>query len=256
MLNTVQTRSAAKKPWLDSYPKGVPAEVDVHAFASLKDMFERSCARFRDKPAFANMGVGLTFDEVDRLSREFGAYLQKVIGLSRADRVAIMLPNLLQSPVVLFGALRAGMTVVNVNPLYTASELAHQLADSGATAVVVLENFARTVEQALPKTEVRHVVTTQVGDLFPPVKRLLVNFVVKQRAANGPGVAHSRCRLPVRMSLPPAQGRRSTTSRSVPTTSRSCSTPAAPRDARRGRSSPTATWWRTSSKPRRGSGAP
>jgi long-chain acyl-CoA synthetase len=179
MLNTLPTRGAVKKPWLDSYPEGVPAEVDFRAFPSLADMFERSCARFRNKPAFANMGVDLTFDAVDRLSRDFAAYLQKVAGLPRGARVALMLPNLLQSPVALFGALRAGMTVVNVNPLYTASELAHQLADSGATTVVVLENFAHTLEQALPKTQVRHVVTTQVGDLFPGVKRLLVNFVVK-----------------------------------------------------------------------------
>ena len=199
MLNTAQTRATAKKPWLDSYPKGVPGEVDVRAFASLKDMFERSCAQFRDKPAFANMGVGLTFAEVDRLSRDFGAYLQKVIGLSKGARVAIMLPNLLQSPVALFGALRAGMTVVNVNPLYTASELAHQLADSGATAVVVLENFAHTLEQALPKTQVRHVVTTQVGDLFPPVKRLLVNFVVKHLRRMVP-----EWRIPAAVSLPDA----------------------------------------------------
>jgi long-chain acyl-CoA synthetase len=162
-------------------------------------MFERSCARFRDKPAFANMGVGLTFNEVDRLSGDFGAYLQKVIGLPKGERVAIMLPNLLQSPVVLFGALRAGMTVVNVNPLYTASELAHQLVDSGATAVVVLENFARTLEEALPKTQVRHVVTTQVGDLFPPVKRLLVNFVVKRVRRMVP-----QWRIPGAISLPDA----------------------------------------------------
>ena len=127
----MQTRS--RKIWLDSYPPGVPPEVDVRAFPSLKDMFERSFARFRDKPAFTNMGVAVTFDAVDRLSRDFGAYLQKVVGLPRGERVAIMLPNLLQSPVALFGALRAGMTVVNVNPLYTPSELAHQLADSGAT---------------------------------------------------------------------------------------------------------------------------
>src|SRR5512134_3433849 len=136
MVETLQTPGVGKKPWLDSYPKGVPAEVDVRAFPSLPDMFERSCVRFRDKPAFANMGVDLTFDAVDRLSRDFAAYLQKVAGLPRGERVAIMLPNLLQSPVALFGALRAGLTVVNVNPLYTATELDHQLRDSGAVAIV------------------------------------------------------------------------------------------------------------------------
>jgi long-chain acyl-CoA synthetase len=169
-----------RKIWLDSYPKGVPSEINVRAYASLKDLLEKSCLRFRDKTAFTNMGIGVTYAELDRLSRDFGAYLQNGLGLRKADRVAIMLPNLLQYPVALFGALRAGITVVNVNPLYTAYELEHQLADSGATAIVVLENFARTLELALPKTQVRHVVTTQLGDLFPQPKRWLVNFVVKR----------------------------------------------------------------------------
>ena len=165
--------------WLEHYPPGVPAEVDVLRFASLKDMLEQSCSRFRALPAFTNMGVTLSYDDLDRLSQEFGAWLQHEIGLTRGERVAIMLPNLLQYPVALFGALRAGMVVVNVNPLYTARELHVQLADSGATAVVVLENFAHTLQQAIADTAVRHVVTTQVGDLFPPLKAGLVNFVVK-----------------------------------------------------------------------------
>jgi len=168
-----------KKIWLDSYPRGVPSEIDARAYSSLNQLLERSCARFRDATAFSNMGASITYGALDRLSRDFAAYLQKTLGLQRADRVAIMLPNLLQYPVALFGALRAGLTVVNVNPLYTASELEHQLADSGATAIVVLENFARILEQALPQTRVRHIVTTQVGDLFPPVRRALVNFAVK-----------------------------------------------------------------------------
>lgn len=169
-----------KKIWLDSYPPGVPSEVDARAYPSLKELLERSCLRYRNRTAFCNMGVPLTYGELDRLSRDFAAYLQKTCGLRKAERVAIMLPNLLQYPVVLFGALRAGLTVVNVNPLYTASELEHQLADSGAAAIVVLENFAHTLEQALPRTRVRHVVATQVGDLFPAVKRALVNFTVKR----------------------------------------------------------------------------
>ena len=169
-----------KKIWLDAYPQGIPAEVDVRAYPSLRDMLERSCLRFRDKIAFANMGVAMTFDELDRLSRDFGAFLQNDLGLHKGDRVAIMLPNLLQYPVALFGALRAGMIVVNVNPLYTAAELGQQLADSGATAIVVLENFAHTLEQALAKTRLQHVVTTQLGDLFPPARRWLVNFIVKR----------------------------------------------------------------------------
>ena len=170
MLDTVQA-CTGKKPWLDSYPKGVPAEVDVRAFASLKDMFERSCAQFRGRPAFANMGVSLTFAEVDRLSRDFGAYLQQVIGLPKGARVAIMLPNLLQSPVVLFGALRAGMTVVNVNPLYTARELEHQLRDCGARGIVILENFAHTLQDVEGCAALDTIVTTQIGDLFPVPKR-------------------------------------------------------------------------------------
>lgn len=165
--------------WLKHYPAGVPAEIDVFRFASLKDMLEHSCARYQKRPAFTHMGVALTYGELDRLSRDFGTYLQ-VIGLRRGDRVAIMLPNLLQYPVALFGALRAGMVVVNVNPLYTARELQHQLADSGAVAIVVLENFAHTVQEVIATTAVRHIITTQVGDLFPPLRRWPVNFAIKR----------------------------------------------------------------------------
>jgi long-chain acyl-CoA synthetase len=168
-----------KKIWLASYPPGVPPEIDARACSSLNQLIERSCARFRDKTAFSNMGASMTYGDLDGLSRDFAAYLQKALGLRQGTRVAIMLPNLLQYPVALIGALRAGMTIVNVNPLYTASELEHQLADSGATAIVVLENFASILQQALAKTPVRHVVTTQVGDLFPPVRRALVNLAVK-----------------------------------------------------------------------------
>jgi long-chain acyl-CoA synthetase len=168
-----------KPIWLEHYPSGVTAEADILRFASLKDMLEQSCERFRERPAFTNMGVTLNYGDLDRLSQEFGTYLQHELGLRRGERVAIMLPNLLQYPVALFGALRAGMVVVNINPLYTARELQHQLADSGATAAVVLENFAHTLQEIVANTAVRHVVTTQVGDLFPPLKRCLVNFAVK-----------------------------------------------------------------------------
>jgi long-chain acyl-CoA synthetase len=166
--------------WLKHYPPGVPAEIDRFRFASLKDMLEHSCARYPTRPAFTHMGVALSYGALDRLSRDFGACLQQVIGLRRGDRVALMLPNLLQYPVALFGALRAGMVVVNVNPLYTARELQHQLADSGAVAVVVLENVAHTLQQALAATAVRHIITPQVGDLFPPLRRWLVNVAVKR----------------------------------------------------------------------------
>jgi len=165
--------------WLNHYPPGVPAEIDAQAYASLNNLLRQSCARFSGRKAFLSMGVAISYREFDRLSRNFAAWLQ-ARGLRRGERVAIMLPNLLQYPVVSFGALRAGLTVVNVNPLYTASELEHQLIDAGATAIVVLENFAHTVELALPRTRVRHVITTEAGDLFPPVTRWLVNFAARR----------------------------------------------------------------------------
>lgn len=165
--------------WLQQYPEGIPADVDVRAFSSLKEILEKSCARFGDLPAYGNMGVSITYRELEEKSRAFAAYLQKTLGLKKGDRVAIMLPNLLQYPIALFGALRAGMTVVNTNPLYTARELEHQLKDSGTVAIVVLENFAATLQQVLGRTPVRTVITTRIGDLFPPLKRVLTNFVVK-----------------------------------------------------------------------------
>jgi long-chain acyl-CoA synthetase len=168
-----------KKIWLASYPRGVPAEIEARACASLGELLERSCARFRDRTAFSGMGVSMSYARLEALSRDFAAYLQKVLGLKKGERLAIMLPNLLQYPVALFGALRAGLAVVNVNPLYTASELRHQLADSGAAAIVVLENFAHVLENALPGTDVRFVLATQLGDLFPAPKRWLVNLAVK-----------------------------------------------------------------------------
>jgi long-chain acyl-CoA synthetase len=154
--------------------------VNLQAFPSLKHLFERGFERFRDLPAVSSLGVTLSYGELERLSRDFAAFLAGDLGLARGERVAIMLPNLLQYPVALIGALRAGLAVVNVNPLYTPRELELQLADSGAAAVVVLENFAHTLEKALPGARVRHVVTTQVGDLFPSGKRLAVNFAVKR----------------------------------------------------------------------------
>ncbi|MFZ1643415.1 MAG: long-chain-fatty-acid--CoA ligase [Candidatus Contendobacter sp.] len=169
-----------EKIWLREYPPGVPAEVDLSEFASLKDILEKSCQRFADLPAYSNMGVTLRYRDIDRLSRDFGAYLQQALGLGKGERVALMMPNVLQYPVALFGVLRAGLTVVNVNPLYTARELEHQLIDSGASAIVIVENFAHTLQQVLDKTPVKTVITTQLGDLFPFLKRTLVNFVVKR----------------------------------------------------------------------------
>lgn len=167
------------RPWLASYPAGVPAHIDPHRYRSLIDLFDRSCARFRDRPALTSMGVTLSYSDFDRLSRRFAAYLQRD-GRGKGERLAIMLPNVLQYPVALFGALRAGMAIVNVNPLYTASELAQALADSGATAIVVLEHFARTLEQAMPGTAVRRVIVTSIADLFPAHKRCVVNFFARR----------------------------------------------------------------------------
>jgi long-chain acyl-CoA synthetase len=173
--------SADPQPvWLASYPPGVPAEVDWRSTPSLVHMLERSCARFADRVAFTSLNVPMTYHELDVNSQAFASWLQHEAGLGRGERVAVMLPNSLQHPVVLFGALRAGMTVVNVNPLYTAAELRHQLQDSGASVIVVLENFAHTVQDALAGTLVRHVVVTQIADLFPARKRWLVNFVVRR----------------------------------------------------------------------------
>ena len=167
--------------WLSHYPPGIPAEVNVHEFASLRDLLLRSCHRFGSLPAYSNMGVSMSFAELDRSSRNFAAYLQKSLGLRKGDRVAIMMPNLLQYPVALFGALRAGLVVVNVNPQYTPPELEHQLKDSGAAAIVVVENFAHTLQKVLDKSPTLKlaVITTEVGDMFPVVKKLLTNFVVK-----------------------------------------------------------------------------
>ncbi len=168
-----------EKIWLKQYPAGVPADVDLNEFSSLKDILEKSCQRFAELPAYSNMGVTLRYRDIDRLSRDFGAYLQG-LGLSKGDRVAIMMPNVLQYPVALFGALRTGLTVVNVNPLYTPRELEHQLNDSGSTVIVIIENFAHTLQEVLDKTPVKTVITTELGDLFPFPKRPLVNFVVKR----------------------------------------------------------------------------
>ena len=167
--------------WLQEYPPGIPAEVDIHAYSSLKEVLEQTCRRFGALPAYSNMGVTITYHQLDKASRDFATYLQKSLGLRKGDRVALMMPNLLQYPVALFGVLRAGLAVVNVNPQYTPSELEHQLKDSGARAIVVLENFAHTLQQVLERNATMQiaVVTTEVGDLFPPLKRQITNFAVK-----------------------------------------------------------------------------
>jgi len=163
---------------LKSYPAGVPADVDSTAYKSLGDLFVKSCAQYRDRPAFHSMGKTITFGELDKLSRDFAAWLQ-LKGLTKGARVAIMMPNCLQYPVALYGTLRAGYTVVNVNPLYTARELEHQLKDSGAEVIVILENFARTLQEVLPRVPVKHVVLAALGDMLG-VKGHIVNLVVRK----------------------------------------------------------------------------
>ncbi|UUN14807.1 long-chain-fatty-acid--CoA ligase FadD [Idiomarina loihiensis] len=166
------------KIWLKRYPAGVPETIDPDHFNSLIDIFEQSVKTYGDKVAFVNMDTELTFNELDTLSKDFAAYLQQQ-GLQKGDAVALMMPNLLQYPIALFGVLRAGMTVVNVNPLYTARELKHQLSDANAQAIVILDNFAHTLAKVITEVPVKKVLLTSIGDMLPAPKRWIVNFVVK-----------------------------------------------------------------------------
>jgi long-chain acyl-CoA synthetase len=177
---------SAERPWLASYPAGVPAEIDVGEYNSIVSVLQSSLEKYRDKPAFSNwpsgkssMGRTITYAEVDEYSRQFAAYLLGELKLKKGDRVAIMMPNCLQYPIATFGILRAGLTVVNTNPMYTARELKHQLVDSGASAIVVLDNFGHTVQEVLADTSVKKVITTGLGDMLPFPKGALINFVLK-----------------------------------------------------------------------------
>jgi long-chain acyl-CoA synthetase len=168
-----------ERPWLAHYPAGVPEQIDVNQYASITALLEEAFARFRDRPAFANFGRQLSYGQVDEMSRQFAGYLTGVLKLGKGDRIAIMMPNVLQYPIVLFGALRAGLVVVNTNPMYTARELKHQLKDAGAKAIVVLDNFAATLQQVVADTEVQHIVTTGLGDMLGFPKGALINFALK-----------------------------------------------------------------------------
>jgi long-chain acyl-CoA synthetase len=168
-----------ERPWLKHYPKGVPHTIDPDRYPSLIELFDESVQKFRENNAFVNMGAELTFEELNYFSADFASFLQNVAGLKKGDRVAIMMPNLLQYPVALFGVLRAGLTVVNVNPLYTPRELKHQLKDSGAKAIVILANVAHTLSSVIKDTDVETVVVTEVGDMLGFPKRMMVNAVVK-----------------------------------------------------------------------------
>ncbi len=165
--------------WLAGYPSGVPAEINPDAYQSLVEMFEQICVQFSHKPAFCNFGVTLTYRQLDYHANAFAAYLQQILKLKKGDRIALMLPNVLQYPVAVLGALRAGLIVVNVNPLYTVPELIHQLDDAGVETIVVLANFAQTVAKALASTPLKNVIVTELGDLFPRPKAWFFHFYFK-----------------------------------------------------------------------------
>ena len=167
------------RPWLASYPAYVPAEINVDEFPSIVSVLTQACERFSANPAFTNFGRTLTYEEIDRLSGRFASYLLHVLKLKKGDRVALMMPNVLQYPIAIFGVLRAGLTVVNTNPMYTGRELGHQLRDSGAAAIVVMEMFAHVVADVIASTPIRQVITTGVGDLLGFPKGPLVNFTLR-----------------------------------------------------------------------------
>src|SRR3990167_10685713 len=168
-----------EKIWLKSYPPTIPAEINPDAYQSIAEVFNRTCQRYNDQPAFYNLGVTLTYRQLDRYAHHFAAYLQQELRLKKGDRFAIMLPNILQYPIALFGALRAGLIVVNVNPLYTADELIFQLNDSESESIIVLANFASAVEKALPHTTLKNIIVTQLGDVFPFFKARITYFILK-----------------------------------------------------------------------------
>jgi long-chain acyl-CoA synthetase len=167
-----------ERPWLAHYPEGVPAQIDINQYASLAAVVEEAFERFRHRPAFSSFGKVLSYGQIDEMSRQFAGYLTGELKLGKGDRIAIMMPNVLQYPIALFGALRAGLVVVNTNPMYTARELKHQLEDAGAKAIVVLDNFAATLQQVVAETHVEHIVTTGIGDLLG-AKGVLINFALK-----------------------------------------------------------------------------
>jgi len=167
------------KIWLKSYPPGMPETIDVDAYRSVSEVFEQAAKKYSDSPAFTNLGTTLSYADMDRLTSQMASYLQQLPNMRKGDRVAVMMPNVLQNPVAIFGILRAGFTVVNTNPLYTPRELKHQLSDSGTKVIIVMENFCHTLTEVIDETEIQHVITTQLGDLLKFPKSLIVNLVIK-----------------------------------------------------------------------------
>lgn len=168
-----------EKVWLKSYPLGMPETIDIDAYQSIAEVFDRAVVDYGDSPAFTNLGTTLSYNDMDRLTGNLASYLQHLPNMRKGDRVAIMMPNVLQNPIAIFAALRGGFTVVNTNPLYTPRELKHQLSDSGAKAIIVMENFCHVLQEVIDETPIQHVITTQLGDLLKFPKSLIVNLVVK-----------------------------------------------------------------------------
>ena len=168
-----------EKPWLKSYPSGIRSDIDINEYQSVAEVFNQAVKKFSDSPAFCNMGATLSYSDMDRLTKNLAAYLQSIPGMEKGDRVAIMMPNLLQNPIAIFAVLRAGFTVVNTNPLYTPRELKHQLKDSGTKVIIVVDNFCNTVQQVIADTDIKQVITTQLGDMLSFPKSMIVNLVVK-----------------------------------------------------------------------------
>jgi long-chain acyl-CoA synthetase len=171
--------STSTHPWLKFYPEGIPHEIDVNQYSSVLDLIEDGLQKFASKAAYSNMGKEMTFGQVDKASKNFASYLQS-LGLKVGDKIAIQMPNCLQYPIALLGAIRAGIIVVNTNPLYTPREMKHQFTDAGVKAIVIVENFAYNLEKILPETQIKHVILTQLGDMLGFPKKLIVNFVVKK----------------------------------------------------------------------------
>ncbi len=167
------------KPWLKSYPKSVPEFIDINEFSSVTDIFDKSVAKYAARPAYTNFGTTISFAQLDTCTAQLAAYLLFELGLEKGDRVAVMMPNLLQNPIAIFAILRAGLVVVNTNPLYTPRELKHQLNDSGAKAIIIVNNFCHVLEKVIAETSVKHVITTKMGEMIKFPKGVIINFVVK-----------------------------------------------------------------------------
>ena len=225
---------SSERPWLAHYPAGVPAEIDLDEFASINDIFDSAVQKYRDKTAFISMGKSITYGELEKLSRDFAGYLLGELKLKKGDRVAIMMPNCLQYPIAILGVLRAGLTVVNTNPMYTARELKHQLVDSGASVLVVMDNFGNVAQDVLAQVPGVRAVTTGLGDMLGFPKGLIVNLVLKHVKKMVPDFDIPGA---VRFATPSRSGACTSCRRSAtrPRTWLSCSTPAAPPACRRAR---------------------